>query len=120
MLLRQSRLIVKDNSKIFRVKITNTFKKKNIKLNDPFLGVIKLSKNSSLKPGTVANFRIISTRKEKPAFSGKTKKSNVNACLASKQKKTLEPMGSRFIGFFFSEVRNIKDQKTKILINKCI
>ena len=120
MLRLQSKLNLKDNSKIISVKIINQYKKKYIKINNSFLGVIKLSNNSSLKNGKLINFLTTNTKKNFRCFSGRFKKSDSNFCLSLKDKLSLDPISSRFIGFFFSEMKNNKNQKIRNLLNQCI
>lgn len=120
MLNKQSILYIKDNSKVLKVKIINLYLKKNIKFKDTFLGVVRLSRNALINAGEILNFLTVTTKKERSFITGRLKKSDHNNCILIKNVKTLEPLGSRFIGFFFSEVKNIKNQKIKNLINKCI
>jgi len=86
MLTLQSQLILKDNSKIIHVKLINLYKKKNIKINDTFLGVIKISNSSSLKKGRLLNFLTTGTKKKFENFSGKFKRSDYNSCISLKDK----------------------------------
>jgi len=120
MLNKQSILSTKDNSKILKVKIINLHLKKKVKIKDSFLGVVKLSKSTSINNGSVLNFLVMCTKKKNQFISGKSKKSDINGCIVIKTKQSLEPTGTRFIGSFFSEIKDIKNQKIKNLINKCI
>jgi len=120
MLNKQSVLLVKDNSKVLKVKIINLYLKKKIKSKNPFLGVVTSSNNISITKGSITNFLATNTKKKKTFFSGVMKKSDLNGCILLKNKKTLEPVGTRFVGSFFSDIKNVKNQKTKNLINKCI
>lgn len=120
MLTYQSNLILKDNSKISSVRLINLYKKKYIKINNSFLGVVKSSKRSTLKVGKLNSFLTTSTKKKSGLFSGRFKKSDLNSCIALKEKLFLEPIGSRFIGIFFSEIKSNKNQKLKVLLNQCI
>lgn len=120
MLQNQSNLKVKDNSKILKVKIINTYLKKKITFKDIFLGVIKSSKNISLKEGSLNQFLITNTKKGFRNFSGKIKKTDYNACITIKNNKNLDLLGTRFSGFFFSEIKSINIQNLKNVIDSCI
>jgi len=120
MLNLQSKLTLKDNSKILSVKVINIYKKKYIKVNHSFLGVIKTSNSPFLNNGKLMNFLATNTKKKLQTFSGRYKKSDQNFCISLKDKFASDPVGSRFIGFFFSEMKNNKSQKLKNLLNQCI
>jgi len=120
MLNKQSILSIKDNSKVLKVKIINLYLKKKIKFKNAFLGVVKSSKNISINKGKIMDCLTVTTKKKKNFFSGIRKKSDLNGCIILKNKDSLEPVGTRFMGFFFSNFKNIKNQKIKNLINKCI
>jgi len=120
MLQTQSVVILKDNSKILKVKIINLFLKKKVKFKDVFIGVTKISKSNRIKSGSLEKFLIVSTKKKTNLFSGKSKNSDQNCCVLIKDKKTMELNSTRFLGIFFSELKTIENQKIKILINKCI
>lgn len=120
MLQNQSTLSLKDNSKILKVKIINIYKKKKVKFSETFLGVTKLTKSNQLKSGKIEKFLTVSTKKKYFSFSGKAKNSDKNCCILIKNEYNIELTSTRFLGFFLSEIKKLKNQKIKLLINKCV
>lgn len=120
MLKLQSTLRLKDNSKLLNVKVINLYKKKKLKFKDSFLGVVKVSKNQNIKNGHMHHFLIVSTRKSSQFESGKTKSSDSNCCIAIRDLNKEEPIGTRFLGVFYSELKRVKNQKCKNLLSQCI
>jgi len=121
MVLNQSKLLIKDNSGVKKIKCVSTLNKNSVKAFQQFKGVILKSNSQSLIKGQLVGGMLTHHSKKLGAHSGKFKSFNSNYSIILKEgnKNKVGLLSSRLTGIQISNLKKFLDKKISSTLEIC-